>query len=260
MIGQRATHLVDQLLAEQSRHLLLQTLRLHIDHIDLRQLDIRITSQKLHKTIFLCLCGKIIAFYRRSGRAEQNLCIMNFSKHYCRITGMIARSRIILFVGVFMLFIHNHDSKITEWKEDRRADTENHFVFLFWREHILPHLNSLIIREFGVIDTKLFAKHTTKTSRQLSGESNLRKQEQRLFAACNGFINKFDINLRFSARGDSMQKHNIFLLEIGNNLIVGFILGIGKWIAIHHISKFTIVDPANLLVVKAENILFYQSL
>ena len=50
---------------------------------------------------------------------------MNISENDGYIAGIITGGRILLFIGLFVLFIHDNQIEIAEGEENRRTDSEN---------------------------------------------------------------------------------------------------------------------------------------
>lgn len=76
---------------------------------------------------------------------------------------MIAGSRVLLLVGVFVLLVHNHKTEVAERKKDGGADAENNVIVCF-RQLLLPDFYPFGIGELGVIDAQSGAETRCRRS------------------------------------------------------------------------------------------------
>ena len=110
---------------------------------------------------------------------------------------MIARRRVLLLVGVLVLFVDDDEAQAAEGEKDGRADAEDDVVGLVG-ELLLPYFYALGIGETGVIDAQPAAEHTAQTVLHVRGEGYLRHQVEHLTPLTDGFFDKVDIDFRFA--------------------------------------------------------------
>ena len=65
---------------------------------------------------------------------------------------MITGSRILLFIGILMFFIHNHQPEVTKRQKNRRTNSKDNIISLF-RQLLLPDFYTLGIRKFRMINS-----------------------------------------------------------------------------------------------------------
>ena len=88
--------------------------------IDFRESDAGIAFGERHKTEF---SGKrlMIGLHRRGGAAQKGLGAVHRGEHHGYVASVVARSRVELFVALFMLFVDNHQTEVGKGEEHRRA-------------------------------------------------------------------------------------------------------------------------------------------
>ena len=81
-------------------------------------------------------------------------------KHNGRVAGIVARSRLLLFVTGFMFLIYNDEAEILLWQKDRGTHSYNQLKRLV-ATLLLPYFQSLCISASGVINAHFIAKNAT---------------------------------------------------------------------------------------------------
>ncbi len=79
---------------------------LHIGHLNLGHQHVAVAVEHLDQGI-LPLLRVVVGFAGGSGRAEQRFCPKHRSHHDGRVASMVARSRVLLLVARFVLFVDN---------------------------------------------------------------------------------------------------------------------------------------------------------
>src|SRR5690606_27313685 len=108
-----------------------------------------------------------------------------------RITGMIPRRRVLLFVRGFVLLINDNQSEVTEGKKHGRPCAQNNTVFIL--EHSRPYLGAFVIAHPGVVDTYGISEVLLQSLDDLRGKSDLRKQVQYLFTLLQILLDQPDV-------------------------------------------------------------------
>src|SRR4030042_3350188 len=110
---------------------------------------------------------------------------------------MITRSRFCLLIGIFMLFIDNYQSKVTEGKENSRASSKNNSDGAIFRisDQIKPGLNSFCITVPRMINTCLITENRSQPLDNLGRENNFRQQVKNLFPLLNLIADQMEIDL-----------------------------------------------------------------
>ena len=147
---------------------------LNIHRNNLRQLDFFISFFQLYETIFSLSCI-LPRLDRRSSRTQQSLSSVHGSQYNSCATRMIAGSGILLFICIFVLFVHNHQSQIPKRQENRRTNAQNNIISVL-SQLLPPYFNPFGIGEFRMIDTQTSTENPLQTLRNLSGQCNFRQQ------------------------------------------------------------------------------------
>ena len=109
-LSQRFVDLFDQdRRKERIFHDLLTPQLLDIDRQHFRHQLVAITGGQFHQAVFAG-SGIKIRIDRGSGRAQQRFSPMHACQHQRRIPGMIARSRVLLLIGILMLLVYNNQA------------------------------------------------------------------------------------------------------------------------------------------------------
>ena len=190
-------------------------------------------------------------------RSEQCLGPVHGGKHDCCIPRIVAGSRIVLLVAVFVFFVHNDQSQLAERQKYRRTNTDNDIV-TFIVQYIVPDFHPFGIRKPGMIHAQPLAEYPFQAAGELCGECYFGYEVQHLFPRCYHFVDELNVNLGFSAGGDSMQQHHRFFGKLPVNFIHRLQL---KFIEGVHFfgGHFRIIQPANFFAVIFKNSAFNQS-
>ena len=90
---------------------------LDIHPFDMRQLDILVSFFQFHQAILTI--GRIeVTFHTGCSGSQKHFRPIDGSQHGCRTPGMVTRSRILLFIRIFMFLIHNHQAQSFERQKD----------------------------------------------------------------------------------------------------------------------------------------------
>ena len=120
VVRQCLLHTRHQRIAEMVVHLLTMVLPFEVNKGYPRQLQSGITLREAHQPI---LTGHriVVGLHRRRSRAEQHLRPLPSRQHHRHTAGMVARSRILLFITRLMLFVHHHQPEVFQRKKDCRT-------------------------------------------------------------------------------------------------------------------------------------------
>ena len=164
--------------------------------------------------------------YLERGRCctQQGFGAKHVSQHDASVAGMIAWGWFLLLVTLFVLFIHDDKPQILEGQEDAGTDTQNQLV-----RHrgglSFVHIETLDIREFGMIDPHIVTKDLPQPFRDLGGQRNLREQVEHLLSLLQVLADEVDVYLRFARRSDSMKERDILGEKGRLNLVHCRLLG-----------------------------------
>ena len=125
------------------------TFLLCVDNVHLRQGDVVVASEEFDKSISACL-GIVIRLHRGSCRAEKRLRTMHLGEDQRNIARIVARCRVLLFVGGLMFLVNNHQTEVGE-REKHRAAHSKHNARRGGVEEFLPNIHALVVVEFRVI-------------------------------------------------------------------------------------------------------------
>ena len=138
-------------------HPLLTMQFLYIDRKNLRQSDFLIPLFQFNQPVF-SVSSIVPGFHRRRSSSQQNLRPIHSCQHNSSITGMIARCRILLFIRIFMFFVHNHQTKITKRQKNRRTYSQ-YYIVSFISQLFLPYLHPFSIWKLRMVDSQSSAEH-----------------------------------------------------------------------------------------------------
>ena len=157
-----------------SHHPLFAMQFLYIHRNNLRQLNFFISFFQLYKTIFPLPC--ILPRLDRGGsRSQQSFSSVHGSQYNRSTTGMIAGSGILLLIRIFVLFVHNHQSQISERKKHGRTNSQDNIVPIL-SQLFPPYFNPFGIGEFRMVDPQASTEDPLQTLCNLSSQGNLRQQ------------------------------------------------------------------------------------
>ena len=126
---QRFPDILQKQWGELSGHPFLTVQFLYIDRDNFGQPNLFVAFFQFYKPIFTC--SSIVPSFNRRGSSTQEYFR---TVHRCQnngcITRVIARSRVLLLICIFMFFIHYHQPKITERKKYGRTDSQDYIISL----------------------------------------------------------------------------------------------------------------------------------
>src|SRR5947208_3599603 len=143
---------------------------------------------------------------RRSRGAEKGQGIFELGANDCDIAAMVARSLFLLVTGL-LLFIHDDESKIFHWGENRRARSHNDAGFAV--SNAPPFTCALDIAQRGMENGDTFearAKPRAALAANPQSQRNFRYQNDRGFAASECFLHCAQVDFSFSAAGNAVKK------------------------------------------------------
>ena len=220
---QRIVHLLDQHGRERSLHALLSGEFLDVHLLDVRKADILVSLLQFHQAI-LAIGGIEIGFHAGGSRAQEHLGPIHGSQHDGRTPGMIARSRVLLLVSIFVFLVHNHELQVLEGQEDGRTDSQDDLVG-FITQLLLPDFHTLGIGELGVIDTQPITKYSFQSLGDLCSQGDFGQEIEHLTTALfQGLGDEVDIDFGLATGGDPMKQTDILLTEAIDDGVVGCLL------------------------------------
>ena len=191
---------------------------------NLRQFYLPKTLLELHKGILMGDCSMIPALQGGSGCTQKGTCTIPCRQHQGGIACVVAGSRVLLLVGVFVLLIHDDQSQALEGEENGGAHPENNFIGAV-RELLLPDFYPFCIGKFGVINTHAGTKDFLQTLGNLCRKRYLGQEIQHLPSLLQLFANEMDVYLRLSRGGDPMEQTDGGREKSLTDGVIGTLLG-----------------------------------
>ena len=147
--------------------------------------------------------GTVHGFHRRGGRTQEYQCLFFAAPPKCHFPGIVAGS-ILRFIGVFLFFIQNNETRIHQGSKHRAAGS--HYQFRCTAADTLPLVVTLSRRKAGVQHRYRFSKIGSHDTQQLGSQCNFRYQQHGTFSICKARLNQFDINRCFSGSGHAVEQ------------------------------------------------------
>src|SRR5690606_4103135 len=119
--------------------------------------------------------------------------MVNPRHHDGDITRVIAWCRFLLFIGRFMLFVHNDKTQVVEGKKDRGTDTDHKLDLS--TKYTIPDFNALVVGKTGMVNPHAVAEYLLQSLDNLRGQRNFRQQVEGLRIAFDGFLDQVDVDL-----------------------------------------------------------------
>ena len=126
--------------------------------------------------------------------------------HHRHVAGMIMRA-VVLLVGLLMLFIDDNEAEIGVGQKQRRTRPHHHRRFA--RGDRGPVARTGTRGQFGMPFQRPHAEAVGETVEELSGQRDLRHQDQRLPAAADDLGNGFEIDLGLARAGDAVEQRDV---------------------------------------------------
>ena len=199
---QRFADILQEQRREGTFHHLLAVQLLDVYGDNLRQLYLFIAFFQFHKAI-LAGCGIVPSLYRRGCRTQQSFGAVHGGEYNGCIASMIARGRVLLLVGVFVLLVHNHKTEVAERKKDGGADAENNVIACF-RQLLLPDFYPFRIGELGVVDAQTGTENALQALCDLRSEGYFGQEIEHLLSLPDGFFYQMNIDFGLAACRDTM--------------------------------------------------------
>ena len=250
-------HILYQQRRELSDHPPLAMQFFDIHRNNLRQLNFFISFFQLYKSIFSVPCV-LPCFYGGGSSAEKRFCSIHGSQYDSRIPCMIAGSRVLLLIGVLMLFVYNHQPQITERKKYGRTDSKDDIIS-FFSQLLPPYLYPFGIRKLGMINPQTRTEYPLQAFCDLSSQCYFRQEIQYLFPLTNRFFYQMNVYFRLSTGCDSMKQADIFLLKGLHDLIVRPLLKLVQGIQLYDLLHF-LVQPADFMEVNLKYLFLHQAI
>ena len=149
--------------------------------------------------------------------------VTHLRKHDGCRTGMIARSRLLLFIAGLMFLIDDNQAQPLEGQEYCRAGSQYHIVGII-RQLFLPYLYTFSIRIARMIDAEAVAEDSLQSLHHLYRQCYLGQQIEHLFLALKGPLYEVDVYLGLAAAGHTVQQRNLLLHHRHQNGIVRILL------------------------------------
>ncbi len=111
---------------------------------------------------------------------------------------------VALLVGLVVLFIDDDQAKIRIGQEQRRARAHHHRRLA--RRYRGPIALPRARRQLGMPFQRAHAKTLREAVEKLSGQRDLRHQDQRLFAAADDFGDRLEIDFGFAGARDAVEQ------------------------------------------------------
>ena len=126
--------------------------------------------------------------------------------HHRHVAGVIMRA-VILLVGLVVLFIDDDQAQIGIGQKQRRAraDHDRRLAGCDRGPIALPRAR----RQFRMPFQRTHAETLGEAIEELSGQRDLRHQDQRLLSAPDDFRNRLEIDFRLARTGDAVEQRDM---------------------------------------------------
>ena len=129
-----------------------------------------------------------------------------------------------------MLLVDHDETWIFERREHGGTGAEDYWRFSVTRGE--PGIQALLIVQPRVQHRDRNAKTPFKTANQLGSEADFRHQRQRLLSLCQHWFDHIQIDLSFTATGDTVQQVRLEAAEIrGDRDYRGLLSRIELWLS-----------------------------
>ena len=172
-------HDFDEARGEHPMHEAFSLCLFGINDFDGGQHHVSVSLGELHVTVTFFV-GKVVHFERRGGGAKQRFCSAHLGEHDGGISGVIARGRLLLFVALFVLFVHDDESEVLEREEHAGAHAEDELIGCGGCLSLID-FEPLYVGELGMIDTHAIAEESAQPFGDLGGEGNFGQEVEHLF-------------------------------------------------------------------------------
>ena len=126
------------------------------------------------------------------------------------------------------------------------------------RKLFLPYFHTLGIRVFTVINAQAIAKHSLQALHHLHGKRYFGQQIEHLLMLIQCLLYQVDINLGFTARGNTMQQRHVFLQKRELYLVKRFLLYIAQRFDMFRMRVATKVQSTHLFIIGFQHTTLHQ--
>ena len=142
---------------------------------------------------------------RRRGRQDDRD-FGDMRAHHRHVAGVIMRA-VILLVGLVVLLIDDDQAEIRIGQKQRRARADHDRRFAGCDRR--PVARAGARRQFGMPFQRTHAKTLREAIEELSGQRDLRHQDQRLLAAADDFGDRLEIDFGLARTGDAIEQRDV---------------------------------------------------
>ena len=158
------------------------------------------------ETLVLPVERLLMAFDRRGRGAEHDRDLPELTAHDREIASMIAQPLVLLVRGVVLL-VDDDEAEIDEWREDRRAGSDDDPRFAACDPP--PFVPALAGREPAVHDRDGVAETLLRSRQQLRGEGDLRHEHQHRPAGGARARRELQVDLGLAAARHAVQQEHL---------------------------------------------------
>ena len=126
--------------------------------------------------------------------------------HHRHVAGVVMCA-FVLLVGLVVLFIDHDQPQTGIGQKQRRARADHDRRFAGGDRG--PVAGAGARRQFGMPFQRPHAEAQREAIQELSGQRDLRHQDQRLLAAANGFRNRLEIDFGLARTGDAIEQRDM---------------------------------------------------
>ena len=176
-----------------------------IDRLDMRHV-LAAEARRQRDALIAALARVDFGFDRRRRGRQHDRNFGDMRAHHRHVAGVVMRA-VILLVGLVVLFIDDDQAQIRIGQKQRRAraDHDRRFAGRDRGPIALPRAR----RQFGMPFQRTHAETLGKTIEELSGQRDLRHQDQRLLAAPDDFRNRLEIDFGLARTGDAVEQRDM---------------------------------------------------
>ena len=176
-----------------------------IDRLDVRHV-LAAEPRRQRDALIASLARIDLRLDRRRGRRQDDRNPGDMRAHHRHVAGVIVRA-LILLVGLVVFLIDDDQAQIGIRQEQRRARADHDRRFAGCNRR--PVARARTWRQFGVPFQRTDAEPQCEAVQELSGQCDLRHQDQRLLAAADDFGDRLEIDFGLARTGDAIEQRDV---------------------------------------------------
>ena len=176
-----------------------------IDRLDMRHV-LAAEARRQHDALIAALARIDLGLDRRRRGRQHDRDFGDMRAHHRHVAGVIMRA-VVLLVGLVVLFIDHDQPEIGVGQKQRRARADHDLRFAGRDRR--PVARAGARRQFGMPFQRPHAETLRKAIEELSGQRDLRHQDQRLLAAADDFGDRLEIDFGLARAGDAVEQRDV---------------------------------------------------